>query len=218
MCLFFAGERESNSGELQSGSGLAPSEVLSGCGPSQASTSDLEDRLVSRITNLVATKLEEKYHTTATPFWKAFETSQPATTSEVVSEATAPPNQYGNEIVQNDMNDRFDCKLLLQLVPKPSKQKASELLNVFESRPNDITFDTKGVLYINSEAIPNSNMSSIFPALFKKRTKDINGLSEIITKLEQMDMVHLINKHNLKLKLKVDKPRLSQNANWWLLK
>lgn len=144
-----------------------------------------------------------------------YEAAQPTQTSEVIPENTTPSTGFGVNLFQNDHNDSFDCKVLLKSVPSLFKQKATTLLNTFEQQPNDLTFDSNGVVFVDNEALPNSNIREIFPALFKKRSKPLNGLTSVLAKIHQMNLLHLT------ARTMTDKPKLlsqGQKINWWYLK
>lgn len=214
IIFFFFSESDGETKE-QSGGGETSAE---------GSSSDvLNDRLVTRLSDIIASKLEQRYKLQPiTPYWKSFDVSEPTISSEVIPEQTKPPIGFGVEIVPTEMSDKFDAKRLLLLVPKPQRQKAISLLDIFENQPNDISFDTAGNVYINSESIPNSNVSHIFPALFKKGTNEANvpGLKDVVAKLTQMNVIHLTNRnpsHSLKVKGPQQAKQI-QKTNWWYLK
>lgn len=138
-------------------------------------------------------------------------------TSNVVPENTTPPNSFGTTIGQNDLSDSFDCQKVLKKVPKTSESKARILLEKIGQRPNDITFDSKGVLYINQESIPDSNVFVIFPYLFKQRVKKkIPGLMDFVQKITEMNLGHLITLKN-KQPIIIKRPSSTSAGNWWYL-
>lgn len=144
-----------------------------------------------------------------------YETSEPTVLSQVIPQNTTPPISFGVKYTQNEPNDKYDANRLIQLVPKPSRPKALNLIDIFEKQPNDITFDTKGTIFIDNEPLPNANMRLVFPALFKKRSKDVEGLNEVLSKLDQMELLHLVNRK------RSPPPKVTTNLqalNWWYLK
>jgi len=180
---------------------------------------EFSDSLINKLSDVIASKLKQQYSQTVSPFWKAFDVSQPTISSEVIPEQTTPPNAFGVELISTEKSDNFDAKHLLQLIPKPQKQKAISLLNIFEQQPNDISFDSAGNVYINSESVPKAKMSVIFPALYKKRTTKatVPGLEEVVIKLTQMNAIHLTNRNpNNVSKLKGPTHSLElPKSNWW---
>lgn len=207
--------------ETQSGRGTTQCDA----GPSQpdepsqsqfgAGGFEISDGLIEAITS----KLIQKHPSfrPVNPNWQYSEAAQPIQSSEVIPENTLPSASFSVNLFQNDHNDSFDCKVLLKKVPRLYKQKATTLLNIFEKQPNDLTFDSKGTVFIDSEAIPNSNINQVFPALFKKRSASIDGLSEVVVKLNQMNLSHLIAHTNI-VKPKLGMQGQGQKLNWWYLK
>lgn len=144
-------------------------------------------------------------------------------TSNVVDNSPSPGPSFGVTIKKGDLNDDFDIKHLISLVPKAFRDKATKLLKFFESRPDDVTFNVQGTIFINGESIPGSNMFLVFPALFK-RGKKFTGFKELLQKIKQMELDYLVSETNRKsitegfgLKRK-NKPSTNTNSNWWLLK
>lgn len=137
----------------------------------------------------------------------------------MLPEQTTPPLNVAVPIEQSHLSDSFDARSLLKLVPEKFKQKAATLLKIFEQRPYDITFDTKGVLFVNGESIPNSSFKKLFPALFKKRSKSLTGLSELRAKLDQMRLLHLISgSHTPHVTVGSGASTSTSKSNWWYLK
>lgn len=196
--------------------------VQSGSGTSNESNV-FDDSMITRLTDAISSKLEQRYpslqHPPPFPNWQYYETIQPSTSSGVIAQNTTPQNNFGIPVEQNQLNDTFDCKQLLKVVPKLYKQKAKALLDIFEERPNDVTFDTKGIVYIDGVSLPNSSIKKLFPALFKKRQKNVTGLTDVVAKLEQMNLLHLINysKPSIRTKSKLAGNGNGQ-SNWWYLK
>ena len=173
---------------------------------------------MTKLTDIISKKLEQKFSLfgAVSPNWKSYETSEPTLSSEVLPESAPPPVNFGVPLAQNDMNDNFDTKELLSCVPKLYKQKAFRLLELFERQPNDVSFDSKGTVYINSESLPNSNIYKILPALFKNKGKSVNGLKEVVQKLDQMNLTHLINRRPT-IKVKTPSMKIEPSKNWWYL-
>lgn len=205
------------SGHYTSTSQKAP--IQSGSGP------DFDDRLISKLTDAISAKLEEKYSRLQVaptfPNWQYYETVQPTVSSSVIPEKTTPPIQFENTIEQSSLNDSFDARKLLQSVSSINKQKARALLDILEQRPNDVSFDSSGTLYINGVSLPETNMQIIFPALFKKRVKNITGLTELLEKLKEMNLLHLVSHSKKSKETSTSKESASPSTakgNWWYLK
>lgn len=96
---------------------------------------------------------------------------------------------------KNDENDVFDEVALLEKVPKSQLQKAKSLLQVFDSHPEEVTWNTSGVVFIDDVSIPNSDINKIFPLLFDRKdisNSNVYGLKELILKIDLMGKSHLI--------------------------
>jgi hypothetical protein len=63
------------------------------------------------------------------------------------------------------------------------------LLEEFDKRGNELTWNTNGTIFIDEVAIPGSNLFTLFPLLFKlKRSEKLIGLSELIEKINDMGL------------------------------
>lgn len=154
--------------------------------------------------------------------WQFYDRAQPttATTESVVNVA---PNAYSELITKSEPNDIFDLKKSLLKVPKQHRAKAAELLREIEKHSPQIAFDSKGTIFIDGEAIPQSNFFVFFPLLFKKRVpKSVPGLSDFVTKLSSIGLKHLFlfdkdNKSKLYLDQKLEADLKHPTKNWWRL-
>ena len=114
-----------------------------------------------------------------------------------------------------------DEKQLLVFIPKGQKQAAKKLLFELNQRPNELTWNSDGVIFIDQVSVPGSNMFTLFPLLFKKqKTKNIQGLDDFEKKIEQMQLSHL-HKKELKKSPKLENDsKTSQNSSsmpWWYI-
>ena len=99
------------------------------------------------------------------------------------------------QIKKSDENDKFDAKQLLVLIPKGKKKNAKRLLSEFEERPNELTWSSDGIIFIDQIAVPNSNIYTIFPMLFKKRVEpNIIGMKDFLKKLDEMKLTSFLQK------------------------
>jgi hypothetical protein len=137
----------------------------------------------------------------------------------IVSSSEPAQINYDNQIIAADENDCFDEEKLLKLVPQEYRSKAEELLNEFDSRGNELTWNPLGVIFIDQVSIPNSNIYEILPLLYKKKitSKNVIGLQEFISK------VNLMGYGNLKPSTKMNKNSVTTSTttlgyeNWWYL-
>ena len=179
---------------------------------------------MTKIADLVAKRISQPTprFRPSDPNWRSYETSEPTLTSEVQQDNIAPPIRFSNPIYQNDLNDTFDESALLKKVPKPFKKKAQILLQIFDERPNELTWDSSGHVYVNEQSIPNANIFQLFPYLFRKRIpKSVTGLPDFVAKLKSMGLSHLIN-CNVELKCKKvhthqPEPKTNCSSDWWYL-
>lgn len=162
-----------------------------------------------------------------------YERSVPLSVSEVVPESSVPPVPYNNVMLKNDLNDSFDRKAVLKKVPKSWKSNALRLLEIFDERPSELTWDSSGHIYIDEQAIPNSNFFVLFPYLFRKvKPTKLTGFSDFKSKVEEMGLKHLIlpykghekESKNNELNEKKSKNVELQNSNfqstssnWWYI-
>ena len=118
-----------------------------------------------------------------------------------------------------------DNEALLVFIPKGQKKKATALLQEFQQRAIDVTFNSDGVIYIDQLAIPGSNMFAVFPLLYKKqKVKNLKGYEELVTKIHSMGLSNLIlsptnskvNK-NINSKQIPSKTEKKSDIPWWYL-
>jgi hypothetical protein len=138
----------------------------------------------------------------------------------IIQSSEIHPLEYNNLVSKSDEADSFDDKRLLSLIPNGYKKKAKELLRIIDEQGHLITFNSKGVLFLNGSSIPNSNIFEIFPLLFKKiKPKNTPGLFELIKQLELNGMSFLIeSKQKKNIEPKVDKKADEKiSENFWYL-
>jgi hypothetical protein len=119
--------------------------------------------------------------------------------------------------MKTDENDVFDEKRLLNGVPLKSKNDAKILINNFDQRGNELTWNSNGVVFIDQVAIPKSNIYEIFPLLYRSRKnfKAIPGLLETVNKIELMGLSSYIKIKSIQPK---PEPQPSvKSTNWWYI-
>lgn len=188
---------------------------------------------LNQIVSAVSKKLTGHSERPITSNWKFYDRAEPTVSSEVVPENTQPPPHFNNRLCENDLNDSFDEIQLLRFVPKRFFKKAKTLLEIFDERPDEITWDSTGNIYIDQASIPNGNIYRLFPYLFRQKVpKDVitKGFPDLVQKLVNMNLQHLLN-CNLSIgerkKIKeeslsrpqaeTDKKEASKSSKWWLL-
>ena len=206
----------------QLGSGTNPlpgsSSQSFGCGSDNV-------ELINTIANVVTKKLlssqDGAHFAAVNPFWKNYERTQPTVVSDGIVNTT-PPLSFGAPIYENNLNDSYDEHALLKRVPKQYKKSGAKLLKIFDQRPNEVTWDSAGHIYVDEQVLPNANIFDVFPSLFKKNaSKKILGLEDFLQKLEAMGLSDLIQ---CRSKIKVSKrlnplsqSTTSSSSNWWYL-
>lgn len=142
--------------------------------------------------------------------------------AEVESTTKHPDLLFPSLIKKDDLNDEFDEIQLLNLINSKNKSKAKHLLEEFDKRGNELTWNSSGVLFIDQDAVPNTNFFILFPLLFKRFTKNkVPGLSELILKINQMGLGDFISHKNPKKSI----TKLSEDFNldkesnipWWYI-
>ena len=117
----------------------------------------------------------------------------------------------------------LDDKRLLHFVPQKYRKSAKSLLQHFNSRPNEVTYDSSGVIYIDTVAIPHSDIFVYFPYLFKaKHRKNLIGFSDFKQKIIDIGLSNLIFKseRNFEVRSYDKKHETSTNdkeINWWFI-
>ena len=137
---------------------------------------------------------------------------------------TTPPVTFANPIFETDMNDSFDEEALLKKIPKPFRQNAISLLKTFDERPNEITWDSSGHIYLDEKVLPNATIFILLPALFRKKLNTkLSGMPDFISKLNSMGLSHLIRSGKnspIKSPQVLDSKASSSSTsstNWWFI-
>ena len=238
--LFFSGSTSKQLRDTTGGSDLGSSSVNSQpeSGTSTVAQQKIQEgggltsllhntTLVNQLTEAVLKNIHAK-SASVTPRWQNYERVEPTVIVETLTETT-PPLPFSTPIFDTDLNDSFDEQKLLKTVPKSFKKNASELLKQFDARPNEITWDSAGHIYIDEVSIPNANIFVLFPQLFKKRNskKNLEGFDDFLKQINSMGLTHLIRdgkKHPSQFQKNQSQPQTNEvltpaenSANWWFL-
>lgn len=100
----------------------------------------------------------------------------------------APDLIYSSKILKDDLNDEFDEAQMLQLIPPKHRKNAQFLLDQFDKRGSELTWNSSGILYIDQDPIPNTNFFLLFPLLFKLNKIKLAGLNELVEKIKEMGL------------------------------
>jgi hypothetical protein len=106
----------------------------------------------------------------------------------------------------------------LKTIPFRHRRQASTLIKQFENRGNELTWNSDGVVFIDQVSIPDSDIFTLFPYLFKhKHPKTLIGFEDFVAKLQVMGLSHLIVAKQNSFKKQRDQNQTSSNINWWFL-
>ena len=102
-------------------------------------------------------------------------------------------------------------------MPPRFRTQANTLLEQFNNRGDELTWNSDGVIFIDQISIPNSDIFVLFPYLFKtKHPKDLKGFDDFIGKITEMGLSHLIVKKAILPQKNLVKMKESK-SNWWYL-
>lgn len=105
------------------------------------------------------------------------------------------------------------------------KKNAKKLLRAFEERPNELTWSSDGIIYIDQVSVPRSNIFTLFPMLFKKtRNSNLIGEEDFVQKIKEMNLTYLIEKDSKVsnqagkgIKTKDAKNSTLSSGDWWYI-
>lgn len=105
---------------------------------------------------------------------------------------SSPLKHYNANVIKSDLNSVFDEKELLKKVPKNYLDNAKHLLEEFDKRGQELTWNSSGTIFINQIALPLSNIYVLFPLLFKKKGLIKPGFENFVQKIYDMGLGSLI--------------------------
>ena len=135
-----------------------------------------------------------------------------------------PPSAV-DETIKSSQNSIGFQELLLKKIPLKYHQKAEKLLEAFKTVPNSITWNSDGVIFINQDSLPNSNIYILLPELFKKSpNKKLPGFFEFTSEIATLGYGHLLEKgilRGLHRSLPIENQRELyegiKKENWWYI-
>jgi hypothetical protein len=100
-----------------------------------------------------------------------------------------------------------------------------QLLQQFDKRGNELTWNSDGIIFIDQVSIPNSDIYILFPYLFKrKHPKNLAGFQDFVKKICDMGLGHLIvsgidrmTKNKSLQSLSTDQSGQGLSENWWYI-
>jgi len=183
---------ESNSEQVpeQSGSGSVPNSSL-----------PFSEDIVKHISNLVTQQLANQFQLQPkVPTYQEGSGANdlfPELPEPIIDNNTHENAPTSLSIVHKSVpHDEFDNSKLISLVPKRLKTRAAELLEKLAKFSNDITWTSNGVIFIDQNSLPDSNIYEIFPQLFRTPSAPdkIMYLNQIATKIASLGFGHLLSK------------------------
>ena len=220
-------------------------ELVNQIGSGQDHQKPLDAHSIKEISDIVVQKLSASFtlvpKTTETSSsqigsgaQRATQINSPSTSSDLLQPSATHSEIKDNTFLQpiiikeglQSESESITEQKLLKLIPEKFKPQAAELLHEINDRPNQLTFNSDGIVFINQIGIPDTNFYILFPALFKKsQSKNIPGFSEIVIQIATMGLGHLISKSYTKgllRKYKIGEQDLLYNQiinlkHWWYL-
>jgi hypothetical protein len=129
-------------------------------------------------------------------------------------------------IEKSFMSTGYD-KDLLKNIPESHLTRAEKLLSELKNHPSDLTWDNAGVVYVNQQSLPQSDIKYLFPRLFRKvaHPDKIIHLHEIANKIASLGLGSLINRKltggtsRIKPMTNHDEMahKIKQYEHWWYL-
>ena len=112
-------------------------------------------------------------------------------------------------------------------MPKGLKKNAKFLLDQFDKRGNELTWNSSGTIFIDQKSLPESNIYDLFPKLFRKvaNANKILNLREVASKIASLGFGYLINgRYTGGLSRKKPVPneaelieKIKSYPNWWYI-
>jgi hypothetical protein len=96
-------------------------------------------------------------------------------------------------------NSEIDRQLLLKKLRPKSALKATRLLEGLNEDPNSVTWNSDGIIFINGDSIPDSNIFLLIPEIYKTNPKrNLPGFFELVSEIGNLGLGHLIGDGILK--------------------
>ena len=107
---------------------------------------------------------------------------------------------------------------LLLFIPKGEKKRAKQLLSEFDQRPNELTWNSEGIIFVDQVSIPLSNIYTFFPLLFKKKQpKNMPGFEDFVAKIKQMGLFFDMQSEKETKKITPQKMNGGALDAWWYI-
>ena len=105
------------------------------------------------------------------------------------------------------------------MVSSRDHRRASKLLEQFNKRGNELTWNSDGIIFIDQTSIPESDIFLFFPKLFKKSLpKNLPGFEDFVQKIADMGLDHLISSKSPKSDhISGEGSSKITSPNWWYI-
>ena len=129
-------------------------------------------------------------------------------------------------LIQGDENTPSNEIALLQNIPESFKSNAKKLLDAFSQRPDQLTWNSTGTIFINNISLPETDIYKLLPAAFRPTlsNRKLPGFQSFITQIATMGLAHLINNsllRGLRRKYLISNAneiyKETINGNWWYI-
>jgi hypothetical protein len=188
-------------------SDLKGQDIQIGAGALSDVLSELKEHMLKCVKDTVNEVLKERLPSTFTGAGNIASQTVPVPVSNDLAPHVPEPAPLLNQqrlsgltdYQKSDQNSVQETDLLLQKVPLKFRTKAAKLLEAIDHNATVITWNDNGVLFLDNDSIPHSNMFVLLPELYKKRPKrDLPGFIELVQKLAALGLGDLIDKSILR--------------------
>lgn len=202
------------------------------------SITDLKEFIVSTIGNCLKEALVKQFKDYFSPQvggTGGILPTQPVTNLTDLAQPLAPPEPLDNaqrmsgyeSLVKSDLNSEINEELLLTKIPKKFHERAKKLLEAIDVFSTIITWNKNGVLFLDGQSIPQSNIFKLMPEVFKFHPDHaLPGFPEFVSKIASLGLGALINRtilRGLNRTKKIENQKdlydyvTSNKANWYYI-
>lgn len=132
-----------------------------------------------------------------------------------------PPNLLPPNVIikKDDESDFYSDARLMSEIPKAHIKKAQTLLLILNQRSAELNWNKDGTLFIDQVSLPQTNIYELFRQLFsRKKNPSSKGLIELIDKIQQMGLSHLITvRHRISKTKDIPESALIKSPSFWYL-
>ena len=115
----------------------------------------------------------------------------------VIIEDVSPAQEAEVVYKANDGFNNFDEAHLLKDFKKFQRKKAEAILSEMKKQPDQLTFDSTGVVIIEGKSVPESNIKDFLTCLFTGKPSNPIGFDDFIDKLQRIGLSRFIPRKRL---------------------